>query len=44
MQAAGGAALPVRGGRLMKRAMFTMYLAFTLVGLAYLIVIGLLRL
>jgi hypothetical protein len=34
----------VRGGRAMKRAMFAAYLAFTLLGLAYVIAVGLLRL
>lgn len=43
MPPAGRAALRVRGGRV-KRTMFTAYLAFTLIGLAYLIVVGLLRL
>lgn len=33
----------MRGGRV-KRAMFTAYLAFTLLGLAYLVTVGLLRL
>jgi hypothetical protein len=34
----------VRGERLMRRALFTVYLTVVLVGLAYFIAIGLLRL
>lgn len=44
MPIAGRAPVPMRGGRLMSRAMFATYLVFTLVGLAYVIVVGLLRL
>lgn len=44
MPAAGGPAFSVRGERLMRRALFTVYLVVILVGLAYFIAIGLLRL
>lgn len=33
----------MRGGRLMSRTMFTAYLALTLIGLAYVIAVGLLQ-
>ena len=42
--ALGIRAVPVRGGGLMRRAIFVIYLVVILTGLAYFITIGLLRL